>query len=401
MSVLAPLRPYRRVLALPGVRSVVLVASLARIPAAAASVVLTLHVVLTLGGGFGAAGLLGAALTVGGAVGAPLMGRVTDRRGLRTTLVLTGCGSGAFWLLSGSLPYPVLLPVALAGGLLSLPLFSVSRQSLAALVPEDGRRVAYSLDSMGIELSYAVGPALGVLVATQVSTRAGLIGIGITMLASGLLLYVLNPPLRSEAEVALALGQPPVPRREWLTGRLVVIMVVTIGAILALAGTDVSIVATLRASGDLRWSGLVIGAWCGWSLLGGFVHGAVRRSLPAVVLMMLLCLFTIPVGLAGHHWWTLALALIPAGLLCAPTVAATGEVVSRLVPASVRGEAMGLHGSALTAGATVGAPLAGIVIDRTVPALGFAAVGAAGVLIGLVGLAAQATMRSATAGRTG
>jgi len=52
--------------------------------------------------------------------------------------------------------------------LLALPLFSVSRQSLAALVPEERRRTAYSLDSMSVEASFAVGPAVGVLVVTQV-----------------------------------------------------------------------------------------------------------------------------------------------------------------------------------------------------------------------------------------
>lgn len=387
MSVIAPLRPYGAVLSLPGVRSLVLVTVFARIPAAAAAVVLTLHVVLSLGGGFAAAGLLAAALTAGGALGQPLMGRTTDRRGLRVTLAVTACGSGAFWLLAPALPYPLLLPAAFAGGMLALPLFSVSRQSLAALVPVERRRTAYSLDSMGVEVSYALGPAVGVLVATQVSTRAALVAIGASMLASGLLLFLLDPPVRSEAELQAAESHARVPRRAWLSRPLGLVLVASAGATLVLSGTDVSIVATLRRAGELSWTGLVLALWCCWSLLGGFVHGSVRRSLPAIALMGLLCVLTIPVGLAGH-WWTLALALVPAGALCAPTLAATGEVVSRLVPAGVRGEAMGLHGSALTAGIAVGAPLAGAVVDHSTPALGFVAAGAAGALLALGGVAA-------------
>jgi len=200
MSVLAPLAPYRRVLALPRVRSLVLVTLLARIPVGAAGVALTLHVVLTLGGGFGAAGALGAALTVGGALGAPLTGRMTDRHGLRRTLLVTTVAQGAFWLMAPSLPYLMLVPAAFFGGLLSLPLFSVSRQSLAALVPEDRRRTAYSLDSMAVEVSFMVGPAAGVLLATQLSTRVALLAMGGSMMASGLLLYLLDPPVRSDAE---------------------------------------------------------------------------------------------------------------------------------------------------------------------------------------------------------
>jgi predicted MFS family arabinose efflux permease len=159
-----------------------------------------------------------------------------------------------------------------------------------------------------------------------------------------------------------------------------------------------TIVATLRHSGELTWTGLVIAVWCGWSLLGGFVHGLLPRSLPALALTALLCLLTMPVGVAGH-WWTLTLALLPAGLMCAPTVAATGELISRAVPAAVRGEAMGMQTSALTAGTAVGAPLAGVVVDRFGPALGFTAVGAAGFALLLVALGvgplARASARAA------
>jgi predicted MFS family arabinose efflux permease len=169
-----------------------------------------------------------------------------------------------------------------------------------------------------------------------------------------------------------------------------VVLLATSGATVVLAGTDVSIVATLRQAGELSWTGVVIASWCAWSLIGGFVHGSLRRALPALVLSELLCLLTIPVGLAGH-WWMLALALIPAGAMCAPTLASTGELVSRLVPASARGEAMGFHTSALTAGIALGAPLAGIVVDHLGPGMGFAAAGATGAALGGLGLLAVRT----------
>jgi MFS family permease len=391
LRVLAPLAPYRSILALPHVRSLVIVTSLARVPAAAATVVLTLHVVLSLGEGFGVAGVVAAVLTVGGGLGAPLMGRITDRRGLRPTLVLTALGQGAFWLLAAVLPLPALLPVAFLGGLLTMPLFSVSRQSLAALVPEDRRRTAYSLDSMAVELSFAVGPAAGVLVATAISTRVALLCIGGSMLLAGVLLYALNPPIRSESEEREA--GPAQPRRRWLRGPLLVVLLATAGAVLVLAGTDVSIVATLRQAGELRWTGLVIASWCLWSLLGGFVYGSLPRAVPPLALMVMLCVFTIPVGLAGH-WWLLVFAVIPAGAMCAPTLAATSELVSRLVPAAARGEAMGMHASALTAGVAVGAPLAGTMADHFGPASGFAATGVAGAAIGLVAVATLSALRA-------
>ena len=72
----------------------------------------------------------------------------------------------------------------------------------------------------------------------------------------------------------------------------------------------------------------------------------------------------------SDRWWLLVLALLPAGALCAPTVAASADPVSRLVPSSARGEAMGSHGSSLTVGLALGAPLAGAAIDRGGPGLG-------------------------------
>ena len=70
---------YRAVLGLPGVAALTGVGFLARIPSAAAPITLTLHVVLTLGHGWAAAGLVGAAATIGMAIGAPLLGRLVDR----------------------------------------------------------------------------------------------------------------------------------------------------------------------------------------------------------------------------------------------------------------------------------------------------------------------------------
>jgi predicted MFS family arabinose efflux permease len=248
---------------------------------------------------------------------------------------------------------------------------------------------------MSVEVSFAVGPAVGVLVATQVSTRVALVGIGVSMLLAGLVLYLLNPPIRSEAEARAAIGGEGLRRRTWLGSRMATVLVASAAAAIVLSGTDVSIVATLRHSGELTWTGLVIAAWCGWSLLGGFVHGMLPRSLPALVLAALLCLLTIPVGVAGH-WWTLALALLPAGAMCAPTIASTGELISRAVPAAVRGEAMGMHASALTAGTALGAPLAGVVVDRFGPALGFAAVGVTGTIVLLAALGIAPVMRART-----
>jgi MFS family permease len=374
---------YRRVLALPGVRTLLVLMFAARIPVSATSMVLTLHVVLTLHQSYGAAGLVGAAGTIGIAVGAPLTGRFVDTFGLRGMVVITTVGYGAYWLTAWLLPYSLLLVLSFLGGLLALPVMSVGRQALAALVPEEHRRAAFSLDSISVEMSFMVGPAAGVLVATKVSTMAAVIALGCTLLAAGAALYVVNPPVRGEHDVLDVDGVRP-PRRQWLGPALLAVLAAGCGAVFILAGTEVAVVAALRGTGELSWTGVVTITMCVSSATGGVIYGALRRTPGPLVLMGMLGLLVIPVGLAGGEWWVLCLITIPTNLVCAPTLAATGDSVSRLAPASVRGEAMGLHSSALTLGGALGSPVVGFVVDHFGPTGGFMAAGLGGIMIAVI-----------------
>ncbi|MCP2164569.1 MFS transporter [Goodfellowiella coeruleoviolacea] len=382
------LAPYLRVLALPGVRSFTLLMLFARIPMAASGITLTLHVVLTLDRGYAEAGLVGALSTLGIAVGAPLLGRLADRHGLRRLLLITLVGETAFWLAGPLLPYPVLLAVAFFGGLVTLPVNSIGRQGLAGLVPATDRRTAFSMDSMGVEVSYMAGPALGVLVVTQLSSTAALLGIGGSLALVGLVLFVVNPPLRGEHE----LGDPapaadtPTGRLGWLSGGMIAVLVSAVGATFVLTGTEVATVAALREAGDVDWTGLVVICMCLASLVGGFLYGAQPRAVPPAVLVGLLGLLLVPVALVSGHWWVYALALMPTNLMCAPAIAATSEAVTRYAPVAVRGMAMGLQSSALTLGTAIGSPLIGAIVDHTGPAAGFAVAGTCGVALAAVAL---------------
>ncbi len=386
------LKPYRDTLALPGIRSLLAVATLARIPIAAGAVVLTLHVVTDLDRGYGAAGLIGAAFTIGGSVGAPLMGRLIDRRGLRLVLVLTTVAEVLFWSSAPAAPYWALLVMALFGGLLSLPAFSVARQSISALTPEAQRLPAFALDSISTEIAFMSGPALGVLVATTAGPRWAMLGIGGGILLSGLGLWLLNPPVRAAHEAPITAGER-VPRRSWLKPRFVAVLLVTMAATLVLSGTDVSVIAVLRDNGELGWTGLVMTLWAFYSLLGGFAYGTMQRALPPVLLLAPLAVTTMLVSLGGAHWWLIALLLIPAGALCAPLITSTADAISRMIPAAARGEALGLHNSALTVGVALGGPLAGFAADTLSPPWGFVAVGGAGALIALLVLPTELRRR--------
>jgi MFS family permease len=370
---------YRQLLGLQGVRTLMILIFFARIPMSAAGMVLTLHVALGLGRGYGAAGTVGAMATIGMGLGAPLMGRVVDRYGLRRMLLITTLGETAFWLTVRAIPYPFLLVAAFFGGLVVLPAMSIGRQAIAALVPSELRRTAYSLDSVFIELSFMVGPAAVVLLVTLFSTSTALIALACAVFTVGVATLLMNPPVRSEEELA-DVGERPA-RREWLTPRLVGVLVVGAGAVFVLSGTEVAMIAQLRGHGELQWTGLVFIVWSAASAVGGLVYGALHRSANQISLMAVLGALTVPIGLLSGAWWLLAVALLPAAALCAPTIAATGERVSNLAPAAVRGVVTGLQSSAFTTGAALGAPVVGFVVDRSSPSWGFAVAGVGGLLI--------------------
>jgi len=357
----------------------------ARLPMTAMGITLTLHVVSDLGRGYGAAGLVGTATMLGSAIGAPLLGRSIDRYGLRPVVAACGLCTTAFWVSTPYLPYFVLVTIALPAGLLTVPAGSLARQVLAALVPEDQRRAAFSLDTISVETSFMVGPSVGILVITQASSRVALTAIGVCFGLAAIALLVMNPPVRGAAEPARDRAEVRPPLRTWLTGRLIATFLIAIGALFTLVGTEVAMLAALRANGEVSWTGLVITIMCVASVAGGVVHGAVRKSLSQSKLMLLLGLLVIPAGLLDQPWWLLAIALIPTNAACAPTLAATTETVSKIAPTQVRGEAMGLQDSATRLGLALGGPVVGFVIDHSSPAWGFVAAGLGGLAVAAVG----------------
>ncbi|SFJ77938.1 Predicted arabinose efflux permease, MFS family [Amycolatopsis sacchari] len=375
---------YRQVLAVPRVPATMLLMFFARLPMTAMGITLTLHVVTDLGRGYGAAGLVGTATTLGSALGAPLVGRMIDRYGLRPVVAVCGSASAVYWVSAPHLPYPVLVAVTLPAGMLALPATSIARQALTALVPPTRRRSAYSLDSISLESSFMIGPAAGIAVATQFSAGVALTGIGLFFALTTVALCWYNPPVRHEDEVVTG-SRPRV--REWLGRRLSATLLFGSGALFCLIGTELATLAALRSTGEIGWTGLVIVVMCVASATGGIVYGALHRSLSQSGLMLALTVLVLPVGLFGHPWWLLALALVPTNLLCAPTLTATTEEVAALAPARVRAEAMGLLDSATRLGMALGSPVVGFVIDHSSAAAGFAAAGLGGLVLAAAGYA--------------
>ncbi|MEO9246687.1 MFS transporter [Citricoccus nitrophenolicus] len=444
------------------IRRVLGVGFIARFPNAATGIILTLHVAVTLGQGYGAAGLAVAAMTLGMAVGSPWRGRLVDRLGLRRALIPSVVSLGIVWTAVPFLDFPWLLIGAFLGGLFSLPVFSVVRQSIGVLTHGPRRETAFALDSIITETIFMIGPALGAVVATSWSSAWGLAIVGWSAVAAGAYLMWFNPPTRSsqlgtflarpgtEREYSaeedlqravdgavhgapahldltaseLTTGALPVIRDQgrpahdagpaaspgpvaspgliarvranfgWLTGTALAVLAVSLGSGMLMSGTEVAIVAELEQSGAAGQAGVVIAFWCGASAVGGILYGALGRRVSPLLLLALFALGTLPMALVDGVW-ALAVVSIISGLFTAPTLAAASALMSHVVTEDRRGEAMGYYGSAMTAGAAMGAPVAGAFIDGISPEAGYLFAGLIALVLVGVAVLARTVRRSA------
>ncbi|MCH8613203.1 MFS transporter [Arsenicicoccus dermatophilus] len=388
----AAVHRYREVLAVPATRDVTVIGTLVRLPIFAAGLALTFHAVLTLHVSWFQAGLLTTATTLAGAVSSPMRGRLLDTRGLRRTLLPCVVVGAVCWSVAPFVGYWTLLALAVLAGLFQVPVFSIVRQGIVATTPRDLRQTALALDAVLVELAFMVGPVVGTWLATTQSTRWTVLGLQWSCLLAVVALMVWDPPLVDEETT----GQGHVPRRQWFTPGFVVILLASSATTMTLSGTDVAIIAMLRAWGQTPATGWVMASWGLGSLVGGLVYGGLRRTVPVLGMLGALALVTIPAA-----WATgvpsLAVLVTAAGLLCAPTITASSHSLAEGVPGQALGEAMGWHGSAMTLGSALGAPLAGLVMDRAGPGAGFLTVGLLSLLVAVLGSLAVRGRRARSA----
>ncbi len=382
MTVLSTV-PYRRALASRPLRTALILGVLVRMPIFAVGVLVTVHVVTTLKGSYAQAGAVAAVATIAVAVSGPWRGRLLDRVGLRKVVAPSTAVALVCWSIAPFVGYLWLMVFVAIAQLFVIPSFPITRQAVIAAVGMDERRTAIALDSAAVELSFIIAPATAVWATSRWSTSWVLFWVQMLGVVGGIALWIVNPRLKAEGDRAVL---APAPWRTWFRLPFVTVCLAASAATIVLAGSDIAIVAAVRSFGQQPAIGVVLALWGLGSLVGGLLYGAWHRPVPAFWLLTGLALVTFPLALASALAPLAALSFF-AGLLCAPTITATIDQASRIVPERSRGEAMGWHGSFLTAGGAIGAPIAGLAIDHFGGAgAGFAVVAAIGLAIALIGL---------------
>jgi predicted MFS family arabinose efflux permease len=374
------LRRYRDVLAIPAIRTAVVIGFLARLPLFGAGVVVTLHVVRSLERSYTEAGLATAVLVLAIAVSGPWRGRLLDRYGLRRVLIPSIVVQSCYALTAPFLDFgPFLLAQAVAG-LFFIPVQAILRQAVMAAAPDEQRRAVLSLDGIVLELSAGLAPAIAVWAATTWTTAYVLAGVFWASALAGVMLYAVNLPLRRAGGGGIVVARPST--RSWFGPGVLALLVGGVTSTLVFAGTDLSAVATLNEVGKASSIGWVLALWAVGSLIGGLVYGGIQRPLNPFLLLTALGAITLLPALSTGAL-SLGLLLLVAGLLGQPVVTGTVERLTDRVPESARGEAMGWHSTAMTTGIALGAPVSGVAIDAAGGEGGFLVVGCIAMVVGM------------------
>ena len=440
------LSTYREVLQVPKAPSIYLLGFLARFPFSATGLVLTLHTVMSLGQNYMMAGLVVTSSTLGAAISAPWRGRLMDTKGLARTLIPPIIVNLVFWAIAPFLPFELLLPAVFVAGLFSIPVFSIVRTSLSVVIPAKIRKSAFALDSVITEFVFMLGPAAGTVLVFTWGSYVAMWVIGGAVVIAGIGLMIVYPPLSSEqivlptrmpeplevAESGLerspaavaeriafentqtgqitALSQADLDetspetsraldearslaRRQLLSlGGIAILIATAVGSVILVTG-DLGIVALMEELDHKDFIGPVVAIWCLGSAIGGLAYGAMKNDLHPLWVLFWLSIVTMPIALVSNLPTAFILCFI-SGLVIAPSIAATGEAISRRVPEIARGEAMGWHGSAMTIGSSLGSPIVGVVIDAGGAGAAFFSAGAFGLVVAVCGLVAMRVHRS-------
>ncbi|NEE13206.1 MFS transporter [Streptomyces sp. SID7499] len=350
-----------------------------RLPNATAAIAIVLFV-RAEGGTYSLAGALAAVYGVANAVGQPVLGRIVDLRGQpRVQLpaaVLSALAMAlfAFWGI-GSLP---LAYAAVAGaGLFTPPL----EGGLRALWPsvlrrEDQVHTAYAMDAVAQEVMFTVGPLLVTLCTSLWSAQAALLVLNVFGVL-GALSVVVSPPSRAWRSA---------PREaHWLgalrSAGLLALLAAFLFIGMALGSITVASVPYADAHGGDAVYGWLMAALGFGALVGGTLYGARQwagepaRRLQVLVGLLVVCY--LPLMLMPDAVPMVALTAL-AGVFLAPAIACAFVLVDRHAPRGTVTEAFSWLVTTFTVGHSVGAGVAGPVVEAGGALWGFAVPGVAG-----------------------
>lgn len=355
------------VLRAPGVRPLLVASILARMPYAMTSIA-TVLLVAAQRDSFADAGLVSGVMALSGAVLAPLLGGLVDRRGqpgviVAATLAQSLAVSALVGLVLTGAPLGAIVATAALSGSLP-PVSAALRQLWPGLVRGDPAltQAAFALDAIVLEAIFVTGPLLvGLLVAFASPQAAILAAVGLSL--TGSLWFAVQPSPRAWRPVARAGPRPSALRFRGL--RTLMPPALGIGVIF---GTFELCHAKFATELDVRWAaGALIAAQALGSATGGLLFA--RRPLGGAGLRRLYLVLVVAFPLASALYATspgLAVGLVlgyVSGMPFAALSAAESLIVGEVTGEAVRTEAFTWIITAIVVGVAAGAATAGPLLE--------------------------------------
>jgi MFS family permease len=380
---------YSAILRAPHVAPLLFASMLARLPYGLYALAAILYLAEARGS-YAVAGLVDGAFAVGAAVGVPFQGRLIDRLGQRRVLlpaaVLDALATGLLIALTeADAPTVALVACGLIGGV-AVPNIGTALRTLWPGLMRDRKELlttAFALDSVAVELLFTAGPLIAALIIAVASPAAALV-VSAACSIVGTVLFAQRPPSRNWRPEAKAGSHGAFGALRSAGVRTIVFSSLPVG--FCFGAVEISLPAFATEHGTRELAGVLLATWSVGSVLGGLAYGARawRRPLGSVYLGLSLLL---PLGylpaLIAPSVATMALLILPAGLVIAPLGAAGNQLIERVAPAGAVTEAYAWPITAILIGFAGGTAAGGGLVEAYdwracfVAAAATAAIGAA------------------------
>ncbi|BBY18703.1 MFS transporter [Mycolicibacterium litorale] len=351
------MRAYRDVVRTPRVLNLTASQLFARLPLGMMSLAILLHV-HGLTDSYAVAGAVVAWMSVGQAVAMPVTARLAGNAGMVPTLVIAALVNGASMIalaLAVSSP-AMLMALGLLVGASVPPLMPVIRALYPQLVPREGVRALFALDTTAQELIWVIGPVAATLLSSAVSTAFPLVAsAGVTVAGTAWFLLGAGTLRPRIAQKKAVFGSVLLNRAVMLA------MVASLGLVASFMALEVGIVAAMGDDGVT--AGVAIALASVGSLVGGLAFGHRRLGVVGVVAALTLVGVGIVLFAVFDNRVLQFASLFLSGLGFAPALSALYIMVSREIEEHVATEAFGWLNSAMFVGGAIGTALAGVATE--------------------------------------
>jgi MFS family permease len=371
---------YSALLAKPELRSAIAASVLGRLPIGITGLAI-LMLAQDTSGSFGRGGAVAACYVAGLAMVAPLFGRLIDRYGPRSALLVCAFAfPAALAALVATLaaPAPLWMAFALAAttGACFPPITVCMRTFFKQQLAEDPLlATAYSLESVVIELIFILGPVIVAMFVALASPAAAVL-FAAACGCAGTLMFQRSRALqhwriepRGKASVFGPLADPG----------FVPLLAVIVCYASAFGLVEIGTTAYASEAGEPALAGVLLGIMSIGSAAGGLVYGSRSWRLPLVrqfpLMLAIMGLGIAPLALLSSAWlfglWCLA-----AGIAMAPALIMQSMLVAKSSRQEHSTEAFTWSSTGLLAGVGLGLTLGGALLEYAQSPAVFAAAAA-------------------------